>query len=62
VRVKKNQRQELRPTFVTYRQQVDGRYWFPAYTRSDDTLHFKTESVQVREIVKYTGYKRAGAQ
>ena len=54
---KKNQPDEVRPTFVTYRQIVDGN-WFPAYTRVDDTLHFRAESVHVREIVKFTGYKR----
>lgn len=56
---KKNQPMEVRPTFVTYRQIVDGN-WFPAYTRVDDTLHFGTQSVHVREIVKFTGYKRTG--
>ena len=61
VKVKKRERRDLHPTFVTYRQQVDGRYWFPAYTRSDDTLQFKTGSVQVREIIdESSGYKRAG--
>jgi hypothetical protein len=55
---KKGQRPDLHPTFVTYRQQVDGHYWFPAYTRSDDTLRFKAGSVRVRETIKYTGYKR----
>ena len=59
IKVKKHQSQELRPTFVTYRQLVDG-HWFPAYTRVDDTLQFRVESVHLREIVKYTGYKRAG--
>src|SRR5258706_966377 len=59
VQVKKKDRPELHPAFVTYRQQVDGHYWFPAYTRSDDTLKFKTESVHLREIIKFTGYKRA---
>jgi hypothetical protein len=58
VRVKKHERPDLHPTFVTYRQQVDGRYWFPAYTRSDDTLRSNAGSAQVREIVKYTSYKR----
>jgi hypothetical protein len=57
IRTGKHQHSDLRPTFVTYRQQVDGRYWFPAYTRSDETLQFKTASVQVREVIKYTGYK-----
>jgi YD repeat-containing protein len=62
IRTGKHQHSDLRPTFVTYRQQVDGRYWFPAYTRSDDTLQFKAASVHLREIIKYTGYKKAGAQ
>jgi len=60
LQVKKHERMELHPMFVTYRQQVDGRYWFPTYTRSDDTLRFKAGSVHVREIIKYNGYKRAG--
>jgi hypothetical protein len=59
VQVKKKDRPDLHPEFVTYRQQVDGRYWFPAYTRSDDTLRFRTGSVHLREIIKYSGYKRA---
>jgi hypothetical protein len=59
VQVKKHEQPDVHPTFVTYRQQVDGRYWFPAYTRSDDTLRFKTRSVQVKEVIKYSGYKRA---
>jgi len=59
---KKKDRPELHPTFVTYRQLVDGRYWFPAYTRSDDTLHFKAESIHMREIIKYSWYKRAGGR
>jgi len=60
IRKKKNQPQDIRPMFVGYRQPVDG-FWFPAYVRVDDTLHFRVEAVHVREIVKFTGYKRAGA-
>jgi hypothetical protein len=60
IHVKKNQPQDIRPTFVSYRQPVDG-HWFPAYARVDDTLHFRAETVHVREIIKLTGYKRAGA-
>ena len=60
IKVKKKQPQDIRPTFVTYRQPVDGN-WFPAYVRVDDTLHFRLEAVHVREIVKFTGYKKAGA-
>ena len=54
---KKKDPQDLRPTFVTWRQLVDGN-WFPAYSRIDDNLHFRAESVHVREIVKFTGYRR----
>lgn len=56
---KKNQPVEVRPTFVGYRQIVDGN-WFPAYARIDDTLQFGVESIHVREIVKFAGYKRTG--
>jgi outer membrane lipoprotein-sorting protein len=59
IRKGKHQRSDLRPTFVTYRQQVDGRYWFPAYTRSDDFLQFKAGSVHVRETIKYSEYHHA---
>ncbi|MFZ0538193.1 MAG: hypothetical protein WAU50_08365 [Candidatus Sulfotelmatobacter sp.] len=58
IQVKKHEQAHLQPTFVTYRQQVDGRYWFPAYTRSDDTLRFPSRSAHLREIIKYTAYKR----
>ena len=57
---KRNQLQEVRPMFVGYRQLVDG-YWFPAYARVDDTLHFTAQSVHVREIVKFKDYKRGAA-
>src|ERR1019366_653856 len=60
VHKKKNQPMDIRPMFVGYRQVVDG-LWFPAYTRVDDTLHFQVQAIHIREIVKFTGYKRAGA-
>jgi hypothetical protein len=47
------------PKFETYREQIDGKYWFPTYTRADDTLHFKNgESQRIRMVVKYQDYKR----
>jgi hypothetical protein len=60
---KKNQ-ENLSPKFVTYREQVDGQYWFPTYTRADDVLHFKGGSgdVHIRETLKYTRYKRFGVK
>jgi len=52
--------ENLFPKFTTWRQQIDGQYWFPVYTKADDELHFKTEDVHIREIVKYQDYKRFG--
>jgi len=59
---KKNEQENLTPKFVTYREQIDGQYWFPTYTRADDELHFKNGDVHIREIIKYTNYKRFGAK
>jgi hypothetical protein len=49
------------PSFETYRQQVDGKYWFPVYTHADDVLHFQNSSQRIRMVVKYQDYKRFGA-
>lgn len=46
------------PKFETYRENIDGRYWFPTYTFGDDTLEFDRFSVHVRMVVKYKNYKR----
>jgi hypothetical protein len=53
--------ENLFPAFTTWREQVDGKYWFPTYTKADDDLHFSGGDVHIREIVKYTNYKRFGA-
>jgi hypothetical protein len=53
--------ENLFPAFTTWREQVDGKYWFPTYTKADDELHFSGGDVHIREIVKYTNYKRFGA-
>jgi hypothetical protein len=45
------------PRFETYREQIDGKYWFPTYTHADDTLHFKESSQRIRLVVKYQDYK-----
>ena len=60
--IRKKNNENLFPKFATWREQVDGRYWFPAYTKADDTLHFKLNDVHIREIVKYTDYKRFGSK
>lgn len=48
------------PAFVTYREQFEDKYWFPTYVRADETLHlFNGDDCHVREVIKYTKYKRA---
>jgi hypothetical protein len=54
--------ENLFPRFVTYREEVDGHYWFPTYTKADDVLHFKTNDVRIREIIRYDNYKRFGSK
>jgi hypothetical protein len=56
--IRKKNNENLFPKFVTYRQQIDGKYWFPTYTKADDELHFSIGDVHIKEIVKYTDYKR----
>ena len=47
------------PKFETYRQQIDGRFWFPTYTYADDTLNFKDgPSQRIKEVIKYDQYKK----
>jgi hypothetical protein len=59
---KKKDNENLFPKFTTYREQVvDGPYWFPVYTRAEDTLHFSNGDVKIREIVKYSNYKKFGS-
>ena len=53
--------ENLFPKFTTWRQQIDGQYWFPVYTKADDELHFKMQDVHIRDVVKYEDYKRFGA-
>jgi hypothetical protein len=47
--------------FETYRENVDGKYWFPDYMRSDDTLRVKDAEIPVRLVIKWSDFKPAGA-
>lgn len=44
-------------TFETYRENVDGKYWFPSYERSDETVHVKEGDFPVRLVIKWTDFK-----
>lgn len=63
----KKGQEDLHPPFMTWRQQVDGHYWFPVYTRGEGMLHFTggkgymDQDVHIRDTVKYAEYKRFGS-
>lgn len=46
------------PIVETYREQIDGQYWFPTYAYADDDLIFDNgTNRRIRLRVKYTDYK-----
>lgn len=59
--------EDLSTPFTTYREEIDGKNWFPTYTKGDGVLHFTggngymAEDVHVRQTVKYTDYKQFGS-
>ena len=56
--------EDLQPPFTTYYEKVDGKYWFPTYTKAEGNLHFAAQSgalsqdVHMRNVVKYSDYKQ----
>ncbi|MFC6646989.1 hypothetical protein ACFQBQ_15675 [Granulicella cerasi] len=58
-------KEDLSPPFTTYYQQIDGKYWFPTYTKAEGVLHFAaangslSQAVHLRNTVKYTDYKKS---
>lgn len=45
------------PTIETWRENVDGKYWFPSYSASDDELVFRSgQVVKMKVRVKYSNY------
>ena len=61
---KRKGHEDLSPPFTTYYEQIDGKYWFPTYTKAEGVLHFAAQQgamandVHIRTIVKYTDYKQ----
>ena len=59
--------EDLHPPFMTWRQQVDGKYWFPVYTKGEGILHFAggsgymAQDVHIRDTIKYGDYKQFGS-
>jgi len=53
--------ENLFPRFTTVRQMIDGKHWFPIFTYADDTLPFRTGPQRIRLKIRYSNYKRFGA-
>jgi hypothetical protein len=43
--------------FETYRENVDGKYWFPNYSRSEDVYKLQGREVPVRVTIKWSDFK-----
>jgi hypothetical protein len=56
--------EDLQPPFTTYYEQVDGKCWFPTYTKAEGVLHFAaqdgalSQDIHLRSTVKYTNYSQ----
>jgi hypothetical protein len=58
--IKKHGQENVFPRFETFRENIEGHYWFPTYTRADDMLQFSSGAVHIRMTVRYANYKRFG--
>ncbi len=54
---KKKRGENLFPISTTYREQIDGKFWFPTFSKAEDTLYFSSGPVRVRQITRYTDYR-----
>ena len=51
------------PVVETYREQIDGRYWFPTYSYADEELVFESGDVlHIRMKVRYSDFELARAK
>jgi hypothetical protein len=46
------------PHFESYRENIDGKYWFPTYVYADDVLKFRNASTHIKMIVKFSKYRK----
>ena len=58
--IRKHGQENVFPRFETFRENIEGHYWFPTYTRSNDILRFSGGDIPIRMVVKYQNYKRFG--
>ncbi|MCA1565519.1 MAG: hypothetical protein LC803_07760 [Acidobacteria bacterium] len=51
------------PTFDTYREQIDGKFWFPTYTYADEELVFDNGGViRMRMRITFSDFARPRAK
>ena len=43
--------------FETYRENVEGKYWFPNYSRAEGVYKMKNRDVPIRVTIKWTNFK-----
>ena len=60
--IRSMKQENLFPRFTTVRRQIDGQHWFPIYTYADDALEFRTGPQRIRLKIRYSEYKRFGAE
>ena len=60
--IRSSKSENLFPRFTTVRTPVDGKHWFPIYTHADDTLYYRTGPQRIRMNIRYSNYKRFGAE
>jgi hypothetical protein len=59
--IRKKNSENLFPRFETFRENIEGHFWFPTYTRSNDTLHFTSGDIRIHMAIRYADYKRFGS-
>jgi hypothetical protein len=60
--VRSMKQENLFPRFTTVRRPIDGKHWFPVYTHADDMLPFRTGAQRIRLMIRYSEYKKFGAE
>jgi hypothetical protein len=43
--------------FEIYRENVDGKYWFPDYARAEEVYKLKDRDIPIRVTIKWTNFK-----
>lgn len=50
------------PVVETWRENIDGKYWFPTYSYANDELYFESgNTLKIKVRVRYTDFKEAKA-